>query len=463
MSDRLPRGWAPTKLGELFEFKYGKGLPKEKRSGGGINVYGSNGVIGSHNVAFTKGVTIIIGRKGSVGEIHFSEAPCWPIDTTYFIDDFRDGLNPRFWKHYLKSLQLGEQEQSSAIPGISRDEVYGTAVCIPPSNEQTRIIAKLEKILAKVNACHKRLERIPVLLKRFRQSVLAAACSGRLTEDWRKQHATNAVHSLLAKVDLLRASCVATANRRHKGKTFRFKAAGRIDLAHKTKGVEELFNLPDSWSWASLGEVTWFIADGPHFSPKYVTATDGIPFISARNVSYGGIDFADAKYISREDYEEFSKRVVPELGDVLLTKGGTTGVATVVSTSSKFTVWVHVAVLKVVPELVDPHFLRDVLTAPSTYKQSQAQTHGVGNQDLGLTRMVHIALPLPPLEEQSEIVRRVKQLFSFADEIEARYTKAKAYVDKLTQSVLAKAFRGELVPQDPNDEPASVLLQKISR
>ena len=77
--------------------------------------------------------------------------------------------------------------------------------------------------------------------------------------------------------------------------------------------------------------------------------------------------------------------------------------------------------------------------------------------------MRQLKITLPPLLEQQEIVRRVEALFALTDQIEAHYTKAKAYVDKLTQSILAKAFRGELVPQDPNDEPASVLLERIKR
>jgi len=132
MSNELPKGWVSTTLGELFDFKYGKGLPQEKRNGkGSVRVYGSNGVVGIHDKAVTKGPTIIIGRKGSVGEVHISSDPCWPIDTTYFIDQFPSGVPPEYWALYLKSLRLGQQEKSSAIPGISRSDVYETEVPIP--------------------------------------------------------------------------------------------------------------------------------------------------------------------------------------------------------------------------------------------------------------------------------------------------------------------------------------------
>lgn len=182
---------------------------------------------------------------------------------------------------------------------------------------------------------------------------------------------------------------------------------------------------------------------------------------AARNVKYNVIDFDDAKYISEENYQEFIKRGKPELNDVLLTKGGTTGIAHCVSVEKEFAVWVHVALLKVIKEYVDPKYLRDVLSADFVYRQSQDQTHGIGNQDLGLTRMIYMALTLPPFEEQQEIVRRVEKLFALADSLEAKYKKAIQRVEKIEQSILVKAFKGELADPDPNDEPAAELLNRI--
>ena len=189
MSDELPKGWATATLGGLFDFKYGKGLLRENRNEiGSFKVYGSNGIVGVHDKAVTKGPTIIVGRKGSVGEVHFSPEPCWPIDTAYFIDEFPFESQPIYWALYFKSLRLGQQEKSSAIPGISRADIYDNDVPIPPLAEQRRIVAKLEKLLGQVDTCQQRLEKMPTLLKRFRQSILAAACSGRLTADWREEN-----------------------------------------------------------------------------------------------------------------------------------------------------------------------------------------------------------------------------------------------------------------------------------
>lgn len=160
--------------------------------------------------------------------------------------------------------------------------------------------------------------------------------------------------------------------------------------------------LPAEWQVVQLRRVLNFVADGPHFSPSYVD--DGYMFISARNIKVDRWALEDAKFVSAEDFASFSLRVVPERGDVLYTKGGTTGIARVVDLDFPFQVWVHVAVLKVRRELVDPCFLSYALNSGPCYEQSQMFTRGATNNDLGLTRMVNIELPLPPLDEQRRIV-----------------------------------------------------------
>jgi type I restriction enzyme S subunit len=125
-------------------------------------------------------------------------------------------------------------------------------------------------------------------------------------------------------------------------------------------------------------------------------------------------------------------------------------------------VWVHVAVLRVTDsKTILPEYVKLALNSPVCYEQSQFYTHGVANRDLGLRRMVKICFPLPSIKEQKQIVKKVESLFNLADKVEQQYQTAKQRTDKLTQSILAKAFRGELVPQDPNDEPASKLLNRI--
>jgi type I restriction enzyme S subunit len=128
--------------------------------------------------------------------------------------------------------------------------------------------------------------------------------------------------------------------------------------------------------------------------------------------------------------------VRPEKGDVLYTKGGTTGIARVNDLDFEFSVWVHLAVLKVAKELINPHYIALALNSPLCYKQSQAYTQGISNFDLGLTRMIKILLPLPPAHEQSRIVSKVYELMALCNRLEARLGTAQTEANRLLESVL---------------------------
>jgi type I restriction enzyme, S subunit len=175
----------------------------------------------------------------------------------------------------------------------------------------------------------------------------------------------------------------------------------------KPSGVPWLPDVPGHWDVLSLRRVITQAVDGPHHSPNYVDS--GIPFLSARNIKADRWSLEDAKYISEDDYAEFSRRIVPEVGDVLYTKGGTTGVARAVDLSFRFQVWVHVAVLKVKKNKILPSYLALVLNSPRCYEQAQLFTRGATNQDLGLGRMKGIVFALPPLSEQEIILRTVDE------------------------------------------------------
>jgi type I restriction enzyme S subunit len=170
----------------------------------------------------------------------------------------------------------------------------------------------------------------------------------------------------------------------------------------KPSGVEWLGDVPEHWEVVTLRRVILRAVDGPHHSPAYLD--EGVPFISARNIKPDRWSLEDAKFISEDDYDAFCRRVVPEIGDVLYTKGGTTGVARAVDLDFPFQVWVHVAVLKLVKSKVLPEFLARALNSPRCYEQAQLFTRGATNQDLGLGRMKGIVLALPPLDEQAAIV-----------------------------------------------------------
>jgi len=138
-------GWKEANLGDICTFKYGKSLPQTNRNGGEFLVYGSNGMVGHHDSAITTGKTIVIGRKGSYGEINYSTGPCWPIDTAYFVDETSTQHDIKWLFYRLAGLGLNQLNKAAAVPGLNREDAYRQRLLVPPLVEQRRIAAILDQ------------------------------------------------------------------------------------------------------------------------------------------------------------------------------------------------------------------------------------------------------------------------------------------------------------------------------
>jgi len=223
----------------------------------------------------------------------------------------------------------------------------------------------------------------------------------------------------------------------------RRQALGALDAIVQSIFLE-MFGDPamnsKGWTTLKLGDVIHSAKDGPHVSPAYVE--DGIPFLSARHIRRGEVIWADLKFISVEDALVYWRRGKPERGDILYTKGGTTGIAKVIDFDQEIAFWVHIALLKPNHSKVEPRWLENMLNSKYCYQQSQRLTHGIANHDLGLNRMVNIELYLPPLSLQQEFARRVKAI----EQLKATHRESLAQLDALFASLQHRAFRGELSP-----------------
>lgn len=457
----LPDGWGSSVLNDLFDLVYGKGLRSKELLDTGYSVYGANGIIGKYdNYLFEDPQVIISCRGAASGAIHKTIPKSFVTSNSIVLQRIaKELLDLDFVKYAMTNVDKQEVITGTAQPQITIQLLKDLELPIAPLPEQQRIVAKLDALFAHLETLNTQLERIPQLLSNFRQQVLTHAVTGKLTEDWREG---KKVHSMnFIEIEKKREELKRNYSKQRGKKSFNYKESVEIDLGGKTKGIDQLFDLPEGWAWVTLDKVIWNVSDGPHFSPKYVDSGQGKRFISMRNISYKGINFDSCKYVSEEDHLKFVERGIPENGDVILTKGGTTGIACIIEDDVDFSYWVHLALLKPIHQHINSSYLRDALTSQLLYRQSQELTHGVSNQDLGLTRMIYMALPLPSIEEQQEIVQRVESLFASADRLEVQYIALKAQIDALPQALLNKAFKGELVPQDPNDEPASVLLERI--
>ncbi len=334
---------------------------------------------------------------------------------------FPEGIDPSYAFFYLKSIR---ELADSLGTGTTFKELSGAnAKALPfrlaPSGEQTRIAAKLDELLAQVDTLKSRIESIPALLKRFRQSVLAAAVSGRLTEEWRDNDEYINTHTEL--------------------------------------------QIPNSWKWLSVGHLTE--VKGGKRLPKGEELTPdntGHPYIRAGQLKDGTVSTEGQLFVPSHVHPKISRYIVNS-GDVYITiVGACIGDAGVIPhRCDGFNLTENAAKICNFKTSLNSDYLATWLRSQYLQELIRHEIKSGAQGKLALKRIKELPVPYPPLEEQTEIVRRVEQLFAFADQLEARVKAAQTRIDRLTQSILAKAFRGELVPQDPNDEPASALLERI--
>ena len=225
------------------------------------------------------------------------------------------------------------------------------------------------------------------------------------------------------------------------------------------------FEIPQSWCWCRFSTIYRLLTDGTHNTPKYTES--GVPFISVKDMSSGKLSFSNTKFISEEEHKILSARCCPEYGDLLISKVGTTGIPLIIDTDKEFSIFVSLALIKFFPNHIDSKFLIHLINSPLVQEQVKRDTRGVGNKNWVLTAISNTLLAIPPLVEQKRIVSKIEKIMPIAD----KYEKSQEALDrlnteiydKLKKSVLQEAIQGKLVPQDSNDEPASVLLERIKK
>ena len=372
-------------------------------------------------------------------------------------------LDSRYLHAFVKTKQFKDDctvrmTGSVGHKRVPKDYLLEYLIPVAPLNEQIRIANKLDSVLAKVDATQARLEKIPTLLKRFRQSVLAAATSGELTREWREENLPfgqdNSANEVIQRIQDKKLAWI-NENSQHnevsrvKKRVHAFLANSRIETTC----------LPDSWVWAKLEDVVLMVVDCHNKTAPYEDS--GIELVRTTNIRDGRFIWEDIRYISEATYQYWSKRCLPEPGDVIFTREAPMGEAAIIPVGAKICLGQRTMLFRPIEDQLSAKFLLIVLMDPSFRERSENIAVGTGVKHYRVGDVSELNIPVPSSDEQTEIVRRVESLFALADTVEKQYLAAKQRLDRLSQSILAKAFRGELVPQDPNDEPAAELLKRI--
>ena len=340
---------------------------------------------------------------------------------------------------------------------VPTDYVKEFQLPLSPLAEQKRIVAKVEGLLEKVNAAQAKLARMPAVLKRFRQSVLAAACSGQLTDEWRDGTAMEATTQLLAR---LREAVPSEAELAVEFPAKRWRVATPQQPQH-----DDLPSIPESWSWVYLPSLGYMNRGRSRTRPRNAPYLyDGkYPFIQTGDIAQSGGRIVSHK----QTYNEAGlaqSRLWPA-GTICITIAANIADSAILTYPACF----PDSVVGLIPDSelciaeFAEFFIRTAREDLSQFAPATAQ------KNINVSILGEVAVPLPPLEEQHEIVHRVETLFALAEGIEAHVRDATIQAERLPQAILARAFRGELVPTEAelaaregrDYEPASTLLAMI--
>ncbi|TDP32134.1 restriction endonuclease S subunit [Idiomarina aquatica] len=429
IGENIPAEWAQPLLTDLVKPKQWKTIPTKDLREEGYVVYGANGKIGFYNEFTHENPTLMITCRGATcGNLHISEPYSYINGNAMALDRQQvDLIGVNFLRYALEARGLTDTISGSAQPQITRQGLSNVRIPLPPLAEQKVIADKLENMLAKVETTKARIERIPEILKTFRQSVLAAAVSGKLTEDWR--------------------------------------------ASSKYSSVTQL---PISWQREKASDVCEKVQSGstPRNDPFSQNGT--VPFLKVYNIVDQKIDFDyKPQFVRKELHNTKLKRSIGLPNDVVMNIVGPP-LGKVAILTNQYPEWnLNQAITLFRPnaKILNFKYLYFVLCEGELVRAVMPDTKGsVGQVNISLTQCREALIPVPTIEEQTEIVRRVEDIFSFADNIEQKAIAALERVNNLTQSILAKAFRGELTADWREANPdlitgknsAESLLRKIT-
>lgn len=479
MSDELPPGWALTDIGTLGRYVNGRGFGKDEWKKVGlpiIRIQNLNDESAEFNYTdqeheskyrVTDG-DLLVAWAASLGVYYWNRGPAWLNQHIFRVEVEERAVTKPFLYYTLKHALEGlyKKAHGSGMVHVTKGKFDSHPVKLPPLNEQKRIVSKIDELFSRIDEGERALERVQKLVERYRQSVLKAAVTGELTRDWREKNRDKleSGEALLARI--LKARREAW----EKAELDKMKAKGITPANDKWKQKYEepagpeitgLPGLPQGWFWASVDQLAHDVAYGT--SAKCSDDASGVPVIRMGNIDAGELDTSSLKYLP-EDHTEFPSLLL-QSGDLLFNR---TNSAELVGKSAVFRIidgrWSFASYLIRVRSAVIPaewlaHFINSAF--------GRAWVGAVKNQQVGQanvngSKLKALAIPIPPLDELAIALDAVAREFSRVDAAASANTVEFRRSAAIRQSVLRIAFLGQLIAQDPDDEPASELLQRIA-
>lgn len=482
----LPPGWASVRLGDVAESPRPKvqpdpgselpfvGMDSIEPNSLSLGKLYSFAQMKSAGGYFEPGDVLYGRMRPYLNKVHMAQI-CGACSAEFIVFPASKAIDPGFLTYLLHNrdfVVFASGKSSGDRPRVDISDLAPFSFGLPPLSEQRRIVEKIDELFSLVEAGEQALARARTLLERYRQSVLNAAVTGELTKDWRERHKGE----IESGADLLKRILKARREAWEKAELAKVQARGKTPTNDTWKkkykepqppDTSTLPELPEGWVWTSLDQLADpspnSLTDGPFGSnlmTKHYTET-GPRVIRLENIGHG--QFIDARaHISEAHYSKLEKHKV-EVGDVLIASLGSPLPRACLLPGYVEKAIVKAYCIRFLPfkGLVYPAFVSYCLNSDVIQKAAENTVHGVGRPRLNLSDIRKLPVPLTGTIEQSEICDFVEAQLSECGAQESDAENQKSLSIALRQAILAAAFSGKLVPQDPADEPASVLLERI--
>ena len=403
-----------------------------------------------------------VGRTVIVDDEALKISPALPKICSNFMRLLRlkDMVDKRFINYYLYQFYIsGEvinyQGGSNNLRNLKFKEYAAIEIPLAPLIEQQKIADILDTLFLHHDNLNERLDKIPVLLKQFRERILNQAVTGELTKEWREENVQiENAEKLLIRIQSFRESWAnsETTNATREAKKISSKLPNhKFELPQK--------KIPNTWAYSSLLNSCLLVIDCHNKTAPY--EDKGIYLVRTSNIKKGKIIFDNIRYVSPKTYEFWSKRCNPSSGDIIFTREAPIGEAAIIPKDTKICLGQRTMLFRPAEELLSSKYILYSLLSPEMINQVNGKAIGSGVKHLRVGDVESLVIAIPPLKEQEEIIKRVDALFSSIDKIEKYYLELKSQIQQLPQNILEKAFSGTLVKQDGKDEPASALLERI--
>jgi len=454
----VPDAWATARFGNIFSLEYGDNLPEPKRSGTGeYNVYGSNGVVGTHHSYRIEQPCVVVGRKGSAGALNVSTEPCWVTDVAYYCIP-PAGIELRF--QFILFQTLGLDVLGKGIkPGLNRNEANVLPVGLPPLAEQQRIVAKVDELMALCDTLEKEsagaMAAQQALAEILLASLVNSADATDLARDWsRLERHFDTLFTTDASIDALKQTILDLAVRGKllerdsreepvsllvqdwkKAKGTALKSAGdrRIKIAPDPKAPP--FPLPEHWAFQSFENIFLFIDYRGNTPPK---TSNGIPLITAKNVRMGYLDREPREFISEETFPKWMTRGFPKVDDLFFTTEAPLGNICQNDIEEPFAIAQRLICFRPYGD-VNTRFFMLAIMSRSMQKVLDDHATGMTARGIKAAKLKLLPLPVPPTAEQHRIVAKVDALMALCDALKTQLSEAAQTQRNLANAITKRA------------------------